>query len=155
MRVALYQPDIAANTGTIIRLGACMGVAVDIIEPCGFPFGDAAMRRAGMDYVPKATVIRHAGWKPFRASTSGRVILATTHATIPYTEWRYRADDTLLLGSETAGVPPEVASASNGAVAIRMEPDRRSLNVAVAAAMILGEMLRQTRWTTRNERDAE
>lgn len=113
------------------------------------------MRRAGMDYVPKATVIRHAGWKAFRASTSGRVILATTRATTSFTEWRYQADDTLLLGSETAGVPPEVASASDGAVAIPMEPERRSLNVAVAAAMILGEMLRQTRWATRNERDAE
>jgi len=155
MRIALYQPDIAANTGTIIRLGACMGVAIDIIEPCGFPFGDAAMRRAGMDYVPKAMVIRHAGWEAFRASTSGRVILATTRATTSYTEWRYQADDTLLLGSETAGVPPEVACASDGAVAIRMQPDRRSLNVAVAAGMILGEMLRQTRWATRNERDAE
>jgi tRNA (cytidine/uridine-2'-O-)-methyltransferase len=155
MRIALYQPDIAANAGTIIRLGACMGVAVDIIEPCGFPFGAAAMRRAGLDYLPRATVIRHAGWKAFRSCVPGRVILATTRAEASYTQWRYQADDTLLLGSETAGVPPEVASAANGAVKIPMETGMRSLNVAVSAAMILGEMLRQTRWTIRNGRDAE
>ena len=155
MRIALYQPDIAANTGTIIRLGACMGVAVEIIEPCGFPFGDAAMRRAGMDYLPKATVTRHASWKAFRPSVPGRIILASTRATSLYTDWNYRQDDTLLLGSETAGVPPEVAFATDGAVTIAMEPQMRSLNVALAAAMILGEMLRQTRWTTRNERNAQ
>lgn len=152
MRIALYQPDIAANTGTIIRLGACMGVAVEIIEPCGFPFGDAAMRRAGMDYLPKANVTRHASWEAFRPSAPGRIILASTRATSLYTDWNYRQDDTLLLGSETAGVPPEVAAVADGAVTITMEPQMRSLNVALAAAMILGEMLRQTRWTIRNER---
>lgn len=155
MRIALYQPDIAANTGTIIRLGACMGVAVEIIEPCGFPFGDAAMRRAGMDYLPKATVTRHASWESFRPLVSGRIILASTRATSLYTDWHYRQDDTLLLGSETAGVPPEVAAVADGAVTIAMEPQMRSLNVALAAAMILGEMLRQTRWTIRNERNAQ
>lgn len=132
-----------------------MGVAVDIIEPCGFHFGDRGMRRAGMDYLPKATVTRHPSWQAFRKATPGRILLATTHAAIGHTDWRYQQDDTLLLGSETSGVPLEVSSAADGAVAIRMEPGMRSLNVAVAASMVLGEMLRQTRWSTDNGRNAQ
>ncbi len=146
MRIALYQPDIAANTGTIIRLGACMAVAVDIIEPCGFPYGDSAMRRAGMDYIPKALVTRHASWQAFRNTLQGRLILATTKAETPYTGFAFRPDDTLLMGQETAGVPEEVHAAADGAVLIPIEPSTRSLNVALATGMILGEMLRQTRW---------
>ncbi|MFN8948552.1 MAG: tRNA (cytidine(34)-2'-O)-methyltransferase [Alphaproteobacteria bacterium] len=148
MRIALYQPDIAANTGTIIRLGACMGVAVDIIEPCGFPYGDAAMRRAGLDYMPKAQVTRHDSWQAFRVTLQGRMILASTKAQTPYTSFAFRPDDTLLMGQETAGVPDAVHAAADAAVLIPMQGSTRSLNVALAAGMILGEMLRQTRWNT-------
>lgn len=148
MRIALFQPDIAANTGTIIRLGACMGVAVDIIEPCGFPYGDAAMRRAGLDYMPKAQVTRHDSWQAFRVTLQGRMILASTKAQTPYTSFAFRPDDTLLMGQETAGVPDAVHAAADAAVLIPMQGSTRSLNVALAAGMILGEMLRQTRWNT-------
>lgn len=148
MRIALFQPDIAANTGTIIRLGACMGVAVDIIEPCGFPYGDAAMRRAGLDYMPKAQVTRHDSWQAFRVTLQGRIILASTKAQTPYTSFAFRPDDTLLMGQETAGVPDAVHAAADAAVLIPMQGSTRSLNVALAAGMILGEMLRQTRWNT-------
>jgi tRNA (cytidine/uridine-2'-O-)-methyltransferase len=148
MRIALYQPDIAANTGTIIRLGACMGVAVDIIEPCGFPYGDAAMRRAGLDYMPKAQVTRHDSWQAFRVTIQGRIILSSTKAHTPYTGFAFRPDDTLLMGQETAGVPDAVHAAADAAVLIPMQTSTRSLNVALAAGMILGEMLRQTRWNT-------
>ena len=105
MRIALFEPDIAANVGTIIRLGACMAVAIDIIEPCGFPFGDAALKRAGMDYLPRATVTRHDSWQAFERARCGRLVLATTKAKHAYTDFAYRADDTLLFGRESAGVP--------------------------------------------------
>jgi tRNA (cytidine/uridine-2'-O-)-methyltransferase len=144
MRIALFEPDIAANVGTIIRLGACMGVAVDIIEPCGFPFGDASLKRAGLDYLPRAAVTRHASWQAFEHARLGRLILATTKATQTYTQYDYLADDTLLFGRESAGVTPEVAAAASGAIRVPMAPNMRSLNVAVATGMILGEALRQT-----------
>lgn len=144
MRIALFQPDIAANTGTIIRLGACMNVPIDIIEPCGFPFGDAALKRAGLDYIPKAMIAHHQSWSAFLASHPARLILATTKALTSYTDQNYRSDDTLLLGRESAGVPSEIAAACHAAVRIPMSIETRSLNVAVAAGMILGEMLRQS-----------
>lgn len=144
MRIALVEPDIAANTGTIIRLGACMNVAIDIIEPCGFPFGDASLKRAGLDYLPKASVTRHASWAAFREQHNGRLILATTKASKPYTGVAYRAGDTLVFGRESAGVTDEVANAADERIRIPMANGLRSLNVAVAAAMILGEALRQT-----------
>jgi tRNA (cytidine/uridine-2'-O-)-methyltransferase len=144
MRIALFEPDIAANTGTIIRLGACMNVAIDIIEPCGFPFGDASLKRAGLDYLPRAAVTRHASWAAFRAQQNGRLILATTKASKPYADIAYRADDILLFGRESAGVTDDVAAAAEERVRIPMANGLRSLNVAVAAAMILGEALRQT-----------
>jgi tRNA (cytidine/uridine-2'-O-)-methyltransferase len=144
MRIALFEPDIAANTGTIIRLGACMNVAIDIIEPCGFPFGDASLKRAGLDYLPRALVKRHASWAAFEAERKGRLLLATTKAAVPYTAAVYRDDDTLLFGRESAGVTDEVMNAAGERIRIPMAPDMRSLNVAVAAAMILGEALRQT-----------
>lgn len=125
-----------------------MAVAVDIIEPCGFPYGDSAMRRAGLDYIPRAMVARHASWQAFRNTVQGRIILATTKAQTPYTSFAFRPDDTLLMGQETAGVPEAVLAATDAAVLIPMEPSTRSLNVALAAGMILGEMLRQTRWNT-------
>ena len=144
MRIALFEPDMPTNTGTIIRLGACMNVAIDIIEPCGFPFGDASLKRAGLDYLPKARITRHASWSAFRAQNRGRLILATTKAAKPYTAVGYRADDTLLFGRESAGVPAEVADAADERIKIPMAEEMRSLNVAVATAMILGEALRQT-----------
>ncbi len=144
MRIALFEPDIAANTGTIIRLGACMNVAIDIIEPCGFPFGDASLRRAGLDYLPKATVVRHASWQAFESQRQGRLILATTKASLPYTAVGYRSSDILLFGRESAGVTPDVAAAADESVCVPMAPGTRSLNVALATAMILGEALRQT-----------
>jgi tRNA (cytidine/uridine-2'-O-)-methyltransferase len=144
MRLALFEPDIAANTGTIIRLGACMGVAVDIIEPCGFPFGDASLKRAGLDYLPRATVIRHASWDAFRGKLEGRLILATTKASLPYTDFRFAPTDTLLFGRESAGVTDEVAKTADARIRVPMAEAFRSLNVAVTAGMILGEALRQT-----------
>jgi tRNA (cytidine/uridine-2'-O-)-methyltransferase len=145
MRIALFEPDIAANTGTIIRLGACMGVAIDIIEPCGFPFGDAALKRAGLDYLPRASLTRHASWRAFRGKLEGRLIVATTRARQTYTEFAFDGADTLLLGRESAGVTDEVVSAADALVRVPMADGFRSLNVAVAAGMILGEALRQTR----------
>jgi tRNA (cytidine/uridine-2'-O-)-methyltransferase len=144
MRIALFQPDIAANTGTIIRLGACMGVSVDIIEPCGFPFGDASLKRAGLDYLPRADLTRHASWDAFRGKLEGRLILATTKAALPYTRFEFQEADTLLFGRESAGVTDEVAKAADAQLRIPMAEGMRSLNVAVAAGMILGEALRQT-----------
>ncbi|MFM9863346.1 MAG: tRNA (cytidine(34)-2'-O)-methyltransferase [Micropepsaceae bacterium] len=144
MRIALFEPDIAANTGTIIRLGACLNVAIDIIEPCGFPFGDASLKRAGMDYLPRASITRHASWKAFRATAPGRIVLATTKTVAPYTALAYCPDDTLLFGRESAGVTQEVSAAADERVRIPLGDGMRSLNVAVAAAMILGEALRQT-----------
>jgi tRNA (cytidine/uridine-2'-O-)-methyltransferase len=153
MRLALFQPDIAANAGTLIRLGACMNVAVDIIEPCGFPFGDAAFRRAGMDYVQQANVTRHTSWDTFRNGNPGRLVLATTKTSLPYTSFAFDETDTLLLGRESAGVPPEVAASCSASVCIPMNAGTRSLNVAVAAAMILGEMIRQARPVHGPQRD--
>jgi tRNA (cytidine/uridine-2'-O-)-methyltransferase len=144
MRIALFEPDIAANTGTIIRLGACMNVAIDVVEPCGFPFGDASLKRAGLDYLPRAAVIRHVSWAAFCAQRQGRLILATTKASKHHTQVVYRPDDTLLFGRESAGVTEEVAAAVDESVRIPLADGMRSLNVAVAAAMILGEALRQT-----------
>lgn len=144
MRIALFEPDIAANTGTIIRLGACMGVAIDIIEPCGFPFGDASLKRAGMDYLPRARLDRHASWTAFRGKLQGRLIVATTKAAVAYTDFAFESADTLLFGRESAGVTDEVVKAADGLVRVPMAEGLRALNVAVTAGMILGEALRQT-----------
>ena len=144
MRLALYQPDIAGNVGTILRLAACLGVGVDVIEPTGFAWSDRTLRRAGMDYVDGADVVRHVDWCEFRASTRGRLVLLTTQGAQALPMARFEADDVLLLGSEGAGVPLEVHAASDLRVRIPMRPGFRSLNVAVAAALVLGEALRQT-----------
>lgn len=146
MRLALFEPDIAQNTGTLVRLGASLGVGLDIIEPCGFPWGASAFKRAGMDYIALAEVIRHDSWEDFlrRRPSTGRLILLTTGSAEPYTGFEYRSDDTLLLGRETAGVPPHVHERADARVTIPMLPPARSLNVAIAAAMVLGEGLRQT-----------
>lgn len=144
MRLALYEPDIPQNTGALLRLGACLGVPLDIIEPCGFLWDDRRLRRAGMDYLTSAEVARHASWDAFQAENERRLILLTTKAELRYTEFAYSAADTLLVGRETAGVPEAVHRAAAARVVIPMRPGLRSINVAVAAAMVLGEGLRQT-----------
>ena len=143
MRLALYQPDIAQNVGTMLRLAACLGVPVDIIEPCGFPFGPRALRRSGMDYLEHADYTAHAGWEAFLDAGPGRLVLLTTRAGTAYTAFRFAPGDVLLLGRESAGVPDDVRERADATVAIPMAPGLRSLNVAVAAGMVLGEALRQ------------
>ncbi|HEU4959833.1 MAG TPA: TrmH family RNA methyltransferase [Sphingomonas sp.] len=144
MRIALYQPDIAGNVGTILRLAACLGVAVDLIEPMGFAWSDRALARAGMDYAAGAEVVRHVDWTAFEAGTRGRLVLLTTSGGVRLDAARFAADDVLLLGSESAGVPRQVHDRADVRVRIPMRAGFRSLNVAVAAALALGEALRQT-----------
>ena len=145
MRLVLYQPDIPQNAGTILRLAACLGVAVDVIEPCGFVWSEQRMRRAGMDYLEFATVRRHSSWEAFVADRHpGRLILATTRAAVPLAETRFEADDHLILGRESSGVPEEVHAAADLAVKVPMVAGARSLNVAVSAGILLSEGLRQT-----------
>ncbi len=146
MRIALFQPDIAGNVGTVIRTAACFGVGVDLIEPMGFPWSDRALARAGMDYAAQAEVVRHVDWAAFLAATPGRIVLLTTTGATPLPEARFAADDVLLLGSEGAGVPEAVHAHAALRVRIPMRPGFRSLNVAVAGAMVMGEALRQTCW---------
>lgn len=144
MRIALFQPDIAGNVGTILRLGACFGVGVDIIEPCGFPFSDRGLKRAGMDYVADAEITRHLDWDAFRAATPGRLVLLTTHAGTRLPDAPFHPDDVLLMGSESAGAPPYVHEAAALSVRIPLRAGFRSLNVAVAAGIALAEAMRQT-----------
>ena len=145
MRIALYQPEIAGNVGTILRLGACLGVAVDLIEPMGFPWSDRALARAGMDYAGQVAVTRHADWNAFLASTAGRLVLFTTRGAERLPEAAFEPDDVLLLGSEGAGVPEPVHDRADLRVRIPLTPGFRSLNLAVAAGIGLAEALRQTR----------
>ena len=145
MRLALHQPDQAGNVGTILRLAACLGVPVDMIEPCGFPFSDRALKRAGMDYAEMAAVTRHSGWEAFEAALPGRLVLFTTAGVLPLPEARFEAGDTLLLGSESRGVPEAVHARAELRVRIPQVPGTRSLNLAVAAGIGLAEALRQTR----------
>jgi len=145
MRLALYQPDIAQNAASLIRLGACLGVGVDIIEPCGFLFTDAGFRRAGMDYLEMAQMSRHSSWEAYLAARgAGRIVLLTTKARDPYTNFAFDLDDTLLLGRESAGVPDEVHNRADARLRIPLRSGLRSINVAQAGAMVLGEALRQT-----------
>lgn len=170
MRLVLFEPDIPQNCGTILRLAACFGVPVEIIEPCGFVFDDRRLRRAGLDYLDRVELTRHSSWSRFldsrergpgdgkagggqagggqagggEAGDGGRLLLLTTRAAQSYTDFAFRADDSLLLGRESAGAPAEVHSAATARLAIPLRPGLRSLNVAVAAAMVLGEALRQT-----------
>ena len=169
MRLALYQPDIPQNTGTILRLAACLGVDVDLIGPAGFDMTDRALRRAGLDYIDKLQIRRHLSWEDFRTDhgsstcpdnavsnmkavngkpnsppTPGRLVLLTTRAQQSYLDFRFRPDDILLLGRESAGVPASVHESVNARIMIPMQPGFRSLNIAVSAAMVLGEALRQT-----------
>ncbi|MGX7742445.1 tRNA (cytidine(34)-2'-O)-methyltransferase [Rhodopseudomonas parapalustris] len=146
MRIALFQPDIPQNTGTILRFCACLDVEAHIIEPAGFPTSDRHFRRAGMDYLDQVSIVRHDSWLKFeqwRENTGCRLILLTTKGERPYFQQRYQPTDVLMLGRESAGVPDEVAAAADARVVIPMQPGLRSLNVAMAAAMVTGEALRQ------------
>ena len=147
MRLALYQPDIPQNTGAALRLAACFKVAVDIIEPCGFPFDDKRLRRSAMDYGPACEVLRHDSWDAFlhdfRAESQGRLVLLSTTAAVTYTDYAYSPHDTLLLGRESHGVPETVHTAADARVRVPIAAEMRSLNVVVAAAIVLAEALRQ------------
>ncbi|MBX3506785.1 MAG: tRNA (cytidine(34)-2'-O)-methyltransferase [Parvibaculum sp.] len=146
MRLALYEPDIPPNLGTMIRLGACLGVSLDVIEPCGFPWDDRDLKRAAMDYGALGEVRRHGCWESFATEKPGaaRVVLLTTKTALPFTDFAFRPSDILLVGRESAGVPDAVHDAADARVTIPMRPPARSLNVAMAAAMVLSEALRQT-----------
>ena len=148
MEIALFQPDIAGNVGTTLRTAACFDVPAHIIEPCGFPFSDAALKRAGMDYATRANVRRHADWAAFQAWSADaglRLVLLTTAGATPLPGFSFNACDILLLGAESSGVPPHVHDAADARVAIPMRAGFRSLNVAVAAGIALAEALRQTK----------
>ena len=145
-RIALYQPDIAGNTGAILRLGACMGMAVDIIGPAGFDMSDRALKRAGMDYLAMAGLTRHVDWRAFeawRSKARRRLVLFTTRGANPLWDFPFQCDDVLLFGRESAGVPDIVHAAADAAVLIPMPGGGRSLNLAMSAAMAAGEASRQ------------
>ena len=146
LRLALFQPDIPQNAGSILRLAACLGIAADIIEPCGFPFSHKKFKRAGMDYLSKVDFARHQSWTAFqstRSENSGRLVLLTTHASLSYLDYNFAPGDTLLVGSEGAGVPSFIHDEVSERLVIPMASGMRSLNVAIAAAMAAGEALRQ------------
>jgi tRNA (cytidine/uridine-2'-O-)-methyltransferase len=144
MRLVLFEPDIPQNTGTLLRLAACLGLAVDVIEPCGFLLDDRRLRRAGMDYLEQVELVRHSSWRAFQSVPRARLVVLTTAADRAYTQFDFRQDDSLLFGRESAGVPAEVHEAAQARLRIPLRPGLRSLNVAVAAAMVIGEALRQT-----------
>jgi tRNA (cytidine/uridine-2'-O-)-methyltransferase len=151
MRIALYEPDIPQNTGTILRMCACLGIEAHIVEPSGFPVTDRAFRRAGMDYVDSVSITRHASFSAFeewRARERLRLVLLTTAAERSYLDHEFAADQVLLFGRESAGVPKTVHEAADVRLCIPMQPGMRSLNIAVAAAMVSGEALRQARNST-------
>lgn len=148
MQIALFQPDIPQNTGTILRLCACLGIAAHIIEPAGFPVSDRHFRRAGMDYLDHVSIVRHDSWSKFeewRAAQGARLLLFTTKAATDYRDFRYQTSDILLFGRESAGVTDAVIEAADARLVIPITPELRSLNVAMSAAMAAGEALRQVR----------
>ncbi|KQQ36650.1 tRNA methyltransferase [Rhizobium sp. Leaf306] len=151
LRIALYQPDIPGNTGTILRLAACLGLGVDIIEPAGFDISDRNLKRSGMDYLANVELARHVNWQQFddlRRSENRRLVLASTKAAQPYVAFQFQPADILLFGRESAGVPDVVHDMADARVLIPMREGQRSINVAMSAAMISGEALRQTGFTT-------
>lgn len=143
MRLGLFQPDIPQNLGAAIRLAACLGVALDVIEPCGFPLDDRSVRRAAMDYAAQAKVARHRSWADFLSARRGRLVLFTTRGATPFHDFAFEPDDVLLFGRESAGVPDEVHAAADARVFIPLAAGARSLNVVTAATLALGEALRQ------------
>ena len=149
-RIALYQPDIPGNTGAILRLAACLDIGVDIIAPTGFDMSDRALKRAGMDYLEMAALTRHESWDAFedwRKAQARRLVLMTTKAALPYTGFSFTADDILIFGRESAGVPDTVHEAADASLVIPMQPGARSINLALSVAMVCGEALRQTAWS--------
>ncbi len=147
MRLALFQPDIPQNAGALMRLCACLGVDVDLVEPCGFLLDDRRLRRAGMDYLDAVGLARHSSWQAYRQARTaegGRLLLLTTRGDIAYAAFAYRPDDTIMVGRESGGAPPEIHKAADARLVIPMRPGMRCLNVALAASMVLGEALRQT-----------
>ena len=144
MRLVLYQPDIPQNAGAVLRLGACFGVPVEVVEPAGFVWNEARMRRAGMDYAERATLTRHASFPAFRTACPGRLVLLTTAGDVSHLDFAFRAGDMIMLGRESAGVPAQVHAAADVRVVVPMRDGERSLNLVTAAAIVLGEALRQT-----------
>jgi tRNA (cytidine/uridine-2'-O-)-methyltransferase len=144
MRIALYQPEIPGNVGAIMRLSACFSVAIDIIEPTGFVFSDARLRRAAMDYIDHVSLTRHEDWDAFRGNQTGRIVLLSTKGETRLPDFAFQPSDTLLMGQESAGVPASVHAACDAVVRIPLNPQVRSLNVAVATGIALAEALRQT-----------
>lgn len=150
MRLALFQPDIPQNTGTLLRLGACLDLPIDIIEPCGFIFNEKNLKRAGMDYLNLVSYKRHNSWQDFlnyrqeNPQEYGRIILLTTKSTTPYTEFNFKPNDIILMGRESAGVPESVHNLADQRLVIPMNKNARSINVAVSAVMVIGEALKQT-----------
>lgn len=146
LRLTLYQPDIPQNAGTMMRMAACLGLAVEIVEPAGFDVSDRHLRRSGLDYLDHVAITRHrsfAAFEGWRQAAGARLVLATTSGAVPYTEFAFRPGDCVMVGRESAGVPEAVHAAADARVVVPMRSGMRSLNVAVAAAMILGEALRQ------------
>ena len=149
LNLVLYQPDIPQNLGACLRLGACMGATIHIIEPCGFPLDDAKLRRAGMDYIHKVTYFRHMNWQSFldhRAMASGRLLLLETDGTTRYTDFAYAPTDYILLGSEGAGTPRDLYTQMDTTLTIPMRDGMRSLNVAMSAGILVAEACRQFDW---------
>jgi tRNA (cytidine/uridine-2'-O-)-methyltransferase len=146
LSIALYQPDIAGNTGTILRFAACLGLTVELIEPAGFDSSDRNLKRAGMDYLETVLLTRHIDWQHFeawRTATGRRLVLASTKAAAPYTSFDFRDDDVILFGRESAGVPDHVHDSADARITIPMTSGQRSINVAMSVAMISGEAIRQ------------
>jgi tRNA (cytidine/uridine-2'-O-)-methyltransferase len=144
MRLCLYEPEIAGNVGAVMRLGACFGVCVDLIEPMGFEWDDRRVRRTAMDYIDHVEVVRHASFDAFREATPGRLVLFTTKGDRSPYEFAFEPDDVLIFGKESGGVPAPVAAASDASLRIPIRPEVRSFNLATSAALALGEALRQT-----------
>jgi tRNA (cytidine/uridine-2'-O-)-methyltransferase len=145
MRLVLYEPDIPQNAGTMMRLAAALGVAVDLIEPCGFLVDDRRLRRAAMDYADFLDLTRWTSWRRYaEAPHAGRLVLLTTKASRPYTGFAFAPSDRIMVGRESAGVPDAVHDAADARIVIPLRPEARSINVATAAAMVLGEAIRQT-----------
>lgn len=145
IRLALYQPDIPQNTGAAMRLCACLGLGLDIIQPCGFVWDERRIRQSAMDYIDKLDIIKYPSWEIYHGASAGhRLVLLTTKAALPYTDFQFRPDDILLAGRESAGVPGDVHESADARIVIPMQPGLRSLNVINACSMVLGEALRQT-----------
>ncbi len=145
MKVALYQPDIAGNVGTMIRMCACLGLDMDIIEPCGFPFNREKIKKSGLDYIDKVKITRYSSFEEFKEQNKGsRILLLTTKSSVEYTKFEFRKDDILMVGRESAGVPESVHNAVDGRIVIKMKEGTRCLNVAISLAMVVGEAIRQT-----------